>query len=213
MTAAPIPLIDRFARRRGFALAASLGVACAAGAYALDGPPGPAPGPTSSSAAAPSLQQAPAPAGDASAPKAVPAVTPPTPAPQPLSPAWISFATTVAVFLWLVYARIPVLEGSVLGLVAVSTLSSGASLIIENGSDKKNTAFSRGFFYDVMTDTDGVQQAHRYQALVVNLLLFAVGLLYVLQHLAYPTFDTSWLELLGISGLAQAAGKGTLEQK
>lgn len=126
---------------------------------------------------------------------------------------WIMFSTTVAVFLWLVYARFPVLEGSVLGLVGVSTLTAGASLIIENGSDKKNTAYSKGFFYDIMTDADGVQQAHRYQAIVVNILLFAVGLLYVWQHLAYPTFDNSWLELLGISGLAQAAGKGTLEQK
>jgi hypothetical protein len=126
---------------------------------------------------------------------------------------WMTFATTVAVFLWLVYARFPILEGSVLGLIAVSTLTAGASLIIENGSDKKNTAYSKGFFYDIMTDMDGVQQAHRYQAIVVNTLLFAVGLLYVWQHLAYPTFDTSWLELLGLSGFAQAAGKGTLEQK
>ena len=126
---------------------------------------------------------------------------------------WMMFATTAAVFLWLVYARFPVLDGSVLGLVAVSTLTAGASLIIDNTSSKKNTSYSQGFFYDIMTDDNGVQQAHRYQAIVVNILLFAVGLLYVWQHLAYPTFDQSWLGLLGISGLAQVAGKGTLETK
>src|SRR5450631_57360 len=65
----------------------------------------------------------------------------------------------------------------------------------------------------IMTDSDGVQQAHRYQAIVVNVMLFAIGVLYVWQHLAYPTFDQSWLELLGISGLAQVAGKGTIENK
>ncbi len=126
---------------------------------------------------------------------------------------WMMFATTAAVFLWLVYARFPVLEGSVLGLVAVSTLTAGASLIIDNTSDTKNTNYSQGFFHDIMTDTNGVQQAHRYQAIVVNILLFVVGMLYVWQHLAYPTFDQSWLELLGLSGLAQVAGKGTLETK
>ena len=126
---------------------------------------------------------------------------------------WTMFATTAAVFLWLVYARFPVLDGSVLGLVALSTLTAGASLIMDNTSTKKNISYSQGFFHDIMTDSDGVQQAHRYQAIVVNVLLFAVGLVYVCQHLAYPTFDQSWLELLGISGLAQVAGKGTLENK
>ena len=126
---------------------------------------------------------------------------------------WTMFATTAAVFLWLVYARFPVLDGSVLGLVALSTLTAGASLIIDNTSDKKNISYSQGFFHDIMTDSDGVQQAHWYQAIVVSVLLFAVGLVYVCQHLAYPTFDPSWLELLGISGLAQVAGKGTLENK
>ena len=126
---------------------------------------------------------------------------------------WMMFATTAAVFLWLVYARFPVLDGSVLGLVAVSTLTAGASLIIDNTPGRNNTSYSQGFFYDIMTDDNGVQQAHRYQAIVVNILLFVVGLLYVWQHLAYPTFDQSWLGLLGLSGIAQVAGKGTLETK
>ena len=126
---------------------------------------------------------------------------------------WMMFATTAAMFLWAAYARFPVLEGSVLGLVAISTLTAGASLIIDNTSTTPNTNYSQGFFHDIMTDPNGVQQAHRYQAIVVNIMLFVVGLLYVWQHLAYPTFDQSWLELLGISGLAQVAGKGTLETK
>lgn len=126
---------------------------------------------------------------------------------------WMMFATTAAMFLWAAYARFPVLEGSVLGLVAVSTLTAGASLIIDNTSTTPNTNYSQGFFHDIMTDPNGVQQAHRYQAIVVNIMLFVVGLLYVWQHLAYPSFDQSWLELLGISGLAQVAGKGTLETK
>ena len=86
------------------------------------------------------------------------------------------FASTAAVFLWLVYTRFPVHEGSVLGLVGVSTLTAGASLIIDNASTDKNTVFSRGFFYDIMTDNNGVQQAHRYQAIVVNIPLLFVGI-------------------------------------
>ncbi len=98
-----------------------------------------------------------------------------------------------------------------LGLVAVSTLTAGASFIVDQGNGP-TTNYSHGFFSDLMTGPDMVQQAHRYQAIVINLLLLVVGILYVFQHLAFPTFDKTWLEMLGISGIAQAAGKQILEK-
>lgn len=124
---------------------------------------------------------------------------------------WMTFATTAAVYLWLVYGAFPALAGSVLGLVAVSTLTAGASFMVDQ-SVGPSTGYSRNFIYDLMTGLNDVQQAHRYQAIVVNVLLFAVGIMYVFQHLAYPTFDPSWLALLGLSGLAQTAGKQILEK-
>lgn len=124
---------------------------------------------------------------------------------------WMMFAATAAVYLWLVYGTFPALADSVLGLVAVSTLTAGGSFIVDQ-SVGPSTGYSRNFIYDLMTGLNDVQQAHRFQAIVVNLLLFAVGIMYVFQHLAYPTFDSSWLALLGLSGLAQTAGKQILEK-
>ena len=123
---------------------------------------------------------------------------------------WMAFATFAAVFLWVVYGSFPVLEGSVLALVAVSTITSGASSLIGVNNQTPPT-LSQGFIRDMMTSADGMQQAHRYQALVVNVLLLCVGIVYVVQHLAYPTFDTAWLGLLTLSGVAQTAGKQILE--
>lgn len=124
---------------------------------------------------------------------------------------WMMFATATAVFLWVVYGLFPVLQGSVLALVTVSTVTVGASIIVDNNSTGPTTSLTRGFVRDLMTSPDNVQQAHRYQAIVVNLLLLAVGVVFVVQHLAYPTFDSSWLGLLTLSGVAQTAGKQLLE--
>jgi hypothetical protein len=124
--------------------------------------------------------------------------------------AWMMFATTAAVYLWLVYGEFPALDGSVLGLVSVSTITAGASFIVDDKVGN-SPGYSRGFVFDLMTGANDVQQAHRYQALVVNVLLFVVGIVYVSQHLAYPVFDPSWLGLMTLSGIAQTAGKGILE--
>jgi hypothetical protein len=72
-------------------------------------------------------------------------------------------------------------------------------------------AVSQGFFKDILTSPDGTQQLHRLQALLVNGLLLGVGIDSVVQNLAYPVFDNSWLALLGISGITQAAMKQATE--
>ncbi|HEX4509935.1 MAG TPA: hypothetical protein VH328_07655, partial [Burkholderiaceae bacterium] len=66
---------------------------------------------------------------------------------------------------------------------------------------------------DLTAGTDKEQRVHRFQAVMVNVLLLFIGTAFVVQHLAYPTFDASWLEFLGLSGLVQAAGKGLLEKR
>lgn len=126
------------------------------------------------------------------------------------SGAWMVFAALAAIYLWVVYGSFPVLAGSVLGLVAISTVTAGASTLID-ANNPPTLSFSHGLIRDLMTSADGVQQAHRYQAIVVNVLLLSVGIVYLIQHLAYPTFDTSWLGMLALSGAAQAAGKQILE--
>jgi len=127
------------------------------------------------------------------------------------SGAWLIFAIGAAIYLWLVYGEFPALEGSVLGLVAISAATTGGSLLVDTGKPK-TASLSQNFFYDLLTDPDDIQQAHRYQALVVNIMLLVVGVTYVVQHLLYPTFDASWLGLLGVSGIAQTLGKQAVER-
>jgi hypothetical protein len=65
---------------------------------------------------------------------------------------------------------------------------------------------------DIVTGFDEKQKFHRYQAVVVNILLLLTGFSYCVQQLAYPEFDQSWLALLGLSGATLGAGKQMLEK-
>ncbi|WP_156472999.1 hypothetical protein [Pseudorhodoferax sp. Leaf265] len=124
---------------------------------------------------------------------------------------WLMFAVGAALYLWAVYGQFPALSGSVLALLAISAATTGTSLMVD-GSKATGDAPSRGILDDLITDADGVHQAHRYQALVVNLLLLVVGVAFVAQYLAFPTFDPTWLGLLGLSGIAQTVGKQAVER-
>ena len=119
---------------------------------------------------------------------------------------WTIFAATAAVFLWVVFGDFPVLQGSILALVTISAIGASASMLTD-ATNPPPLQVSEGFIKDLATDRQGKQQVHRFQAIVVNLLLLSVGIAYVIQHLAYPEFDTSWLQFLGLSAIAQVAGK------
>jgi hypothetical protein len=90
--------------------------------------------------------------------------------------------------------------------VTISAVAASASMLTD-ATNPSPLQVSEGFIRDLATDSQGKQQVHRFQAIVVNLLLLFVGIAYVIQHLAYPEFDTSWLEFLGLSAVAQVAGK------
>ena len=127
---------------------------------------------------------------------------------------WFLFAVATASYLWIIYGDLPGIEGSLLALLGLSLGVSGMSLAVDqNNSSKITYRPSSGLLLNVMTDWDNQQQVHRFQAVVVNLLLLMVGIIHVLRHLAFPIFDTTWLAFLGISGVALAAGKSTAEQK
>ena len=124
---------------------------------------------------------------------------------------WMMFAVVAGVFLWVVYGSFQPLGGSVLALASVSAITAGASVIVDNNNGTVS-GYSHGFLRDILTDPNNTAQAHRFQAVVVNVLLLTVGVVYVCQYLAYPIYDSSWLGLLGLSGFAQTAGKQLLEK-
>ncbi|USX29476.1 hypothetical protein NHH73_14775 [Oxalobacteraceae bacterium OTU3CINTB1] len=125
---------------------------------------------------------------------------------------WMVFATTAALFLWTIYGSFPELESSTLALVAISTATATASVMADSHNATSSEQFSHGFLFDITTSWDDTPQIHRYQAILVNTLLLTVGIVYVVQTLGYPTFDPSWLQFLGLSGVAQAVGKKFIEQ-
>lgn len=124
---------------------------------------------------------------------------------------WVTFACVAAVFLWLVFGQFPVLKGSMLALVTISALTAATSWLVDPTSKKFEPSVN--FLVDLTTGTDGDQRVHRFQAVLVNALLLFIGIAFVVQYLAYPAFDNSWLEFLGLSGFLQTAGKGLLEKQ
>lgn len=124
---------------------------------------------------------------------------------------WFLFAITTGVFLWIVYGQLPKIDGSLLWLLGLSGATSAVSLAIDKGDPSTPVRFmlSQGFWKDLVSGWDNnKQKIYRYQAVVVNLLLLAVGIAHVIQTLSFPVFDATWLAFLGISGAALVGGKG-----
>lgn len=126
--------------------------------------------------------------------------------------AWFLFAVGTGLFLWIVYGELPAISGSLVGLVGISVGTAGASIAATPDPAKvPSTVSSRNMLRDIVTGFDQSQQVHRYQAVVVNLLLLGIGMQYVGSELAFPVFDSSWLAFLGVSGIGLAAGKQIIE--
>ena len=125
---------------------------------------------------------------------------------------WFAFAIAGGLFLWIIYGQLRRIDGSLLALLMISVGTSGISLGVDRNAGGRSYTRSRGLFLDLVTGFDNSQQVHRYQAVVVNLLLLFVGISHVLQQLTYPIFDATWLALLGVSGAALGLGKQVLEQ-
>ncbi|WP_176053334.1 hypothetical protein [Paraburkholderia caribensis] len=125
---------------------------------------------------------------------------------------WFMFAICAGVFLWIVYGDLPAIDGSLLGLLGISTVTTVGSLAVDRNAGGRPYSPSQGLFADLVTGfNDDKQQIHRLQAVVVNILLLAVGIVHVAQSLTYPTFDSTWLGFLSISGVALVVGKQYLE--
>lgn len=124
---------------------------------------------------------------------------------------WFVFAVAAGVFMWIVYGQLPPIDASLLALLGLSVGTAGVSLAVDKNSGGRTYSPSQGFLTDLVTGFDDKQQVHRYQAVVVNLLLLFVGISHVLQQLTYPIFDATWLALLGVSGIALGVGKQLLE--
>lgn len=126
---------------------------------------------------------------------------------------WFSFAVCSGVFLWVIYGDLPAIDGSVLVLLGISVGTTGASFAVDQNFGGHPFEPSGGFLHDLVTGfADDKQQIHRLQAVIVNLMLLVVGIVHVAQNLTYPTFESTWLVFLGVSGGTMVLGKQYVEK-
>lgn len=126
---------------------------------------------------------------------------------------WFTFTVSAGLFLWMLYGDLRRIDGSLLLLLGISIGTATVSWMTDRNMPDRPYTPSQGFLNDLLTGFDERKQLHRYQAVVVNLLLLLVGVFHVGQQLSYPVFDATWLIFLGISGSAYGVGKGLIETK
>ena len=124
---------------------------------------------------------------------------------------WFVFVVATGLFLWVVYGQLPFLPPSMLGMLTLSAATAGASAASDSNAGGRPWLPSRGLWNDLVTGFNDKQQIHRFQSVVVNVLLLAVGITQVIGDLVFPSFDNSWLGFLGLSGVALTAGKEITE--
>ncbi len=101
-------------------------------------------------------------------------------------------------------------EQSLILLGINSITAFGTSLIDGQGNEKKRKGsqrFSEGFFYDILSDINGVN-FHRFQTFIWTV---AIGLFFiweVIKNLAMPEFDETLLTLQGISAATYLGLRG-----
>lgn len=95
-----------------------------------------------------------------------------------------------------------------LGINSVTTV--GTSLIDGQGNEKRKKGSQRvseGFFYDILSDINGVN-FHRFQTFIWTLALGLFFVWEVLKNLAMPEFDDTLLTLQGISAATYLGLRG-----
>lgn len=93
--------------------------------------------------------------------------------------------------------------------IATATAAGG---IMQDKSRPLRTGKSQGFLNDILSDGGDTPSLHRLQMFAWTLVLGVLFILEVWRNLRMPTFDTTLLSLMGISGGAYV-GLKTLEQK
>ncbi|AVR97378.1 hypothetical protein [Pseudoduganella armeniaca] len=131
--------------------------------------------------------------------------------------AWFLFAISAGIYFWFLLGELPAIDNSILGLLGISAGTAGVSWAVD-ASDKAavkqpNAGFSQGLLSDMTRSAEDKDEIHRFQAVVVNVLLLAIGIVHVVRSISYPTFDPTWLIFLTISGATFALGKQMNEKK
>lgn len=120
--------------------------------------------------------------------------------------AWWFFVVLAAYcWLWIAAEDMPAISAQAMGLLG---LGSATGLTASGVDASKNPDYgnSHGFWYDILSDADGLV-LYRFQLVVFNLLFGSLFLLSTARHLIMPDLDPNVLGLLGISCATYAGFK------
>ena len=120
---------------------------------------------------------------------------------------WFVATIAYALYLWIILGDLPPISGSALALLGISLGTTAASVSIDQSGEGRPFRVSQGLVKDITTGFNDKSQVSRYQSIVVNLMLLFTAFFYVLENLTFPTFDATWLAMLGLSGAALTVGK------
>ena len=118
---------------------------------------------------------------------------------------WFLIVLISYVWLWIVSEGIPGLSTGALGLMGIGSATYLAAAGVD--ASKQNELFeSHGFWNDILSDAQGLT-LYRFQLLVFNALFGILFLIYVVQNVVMPDFDSHILTLLGMSAGTYAGFK------
>ena len=112
---------------------------------------------------------------------------------------WFTLVIVAYVFMWMINDELDTITESVLALIGIGAATAlGATMIDKNKGSARETAPSRGFLNDVLSDAEGIS-LHRFQMFVWTLVLGIIFIASVYKNLAMPEFSATLLGLMGIS--------------
>ncbi len=130
---------------------------------------------------------------------------------------WTLLIIFVYLYIWYITRELPAISNTVLAILGISTVTSGASKVIENEANKTPVkidpkAKSDGILYDILSDGSSIS-IHRFQNVAFNLIIGAIFLQKATTTHAFPEFDNNVLILLGMSSGTYTALKITEAKK
>ena len=118
--------------------------------------------------------------------------------------AWLMMTIAGGLSIWVVHGLLPTIPLTFLALLGISGTTRLLSGVVDNAKEHAAGAVSQGLLADLTAGTNG-GGIHRYQALMINLLLLTTIAFDLFNNLAFPEIANSWLVLLtGSAGIYMA---------
>lgn len=121
--------------------------------------------------------------------------------------AWLVVTVIGGLVIWVYQGARPVIPLTYLAMLGISGGTRLLSDVVDSGKGHAVGGVHKSFFTDLTAGTNG-GGVHRYQAMMINIVLLTTVAFEIIGTLAFPEIDDSWLTLLlGSSGVYLAAKK------